>query len=71
MAAGTQRADFGPRAETDLCVKRAQQMGKSLIIASTQQTDFDLMVVSQRTIMSRVVVEHQTNTCPKSLACSG
>ena len=62
MAAGTQRADFGPRAETDLYLKRARQIGKSLIIPNTQQTDSGLMVVLQRTTVPRVVAKQQTNT---------
>ena len=64
MATSTRRVDFGPRAETDLYLKGARQMDKSLITANTQRIDFGLMVVSQRTIMSRVVAEQQTNTCP-------
>ena len=47
IAVGTRRANFGPRAETDLYLKRALQMGKSLITTSMQQTNFDLMAVSQ------------------------
>ena len=43
-------------------------MGKSLITANTQQTDSGLMAVSQRMVMSRVVVEQQTNTCPQVLS---
>ena len=57
MAAGTRRADFSPRAETNLYLKRARKMGKSLITANMQRTNFDLMVVSQRTAMLRVVAE--------------
>ena len=68
MAAGTRRANFGPRAETNFYPERAQQMGKSLIIISIQRTDFSLMVVSQRTTMSRVVVEQQTNICPQVIS---
>ena len=56
-------ANFGPKAETKLYLKRVRQMGKNLITASTQQTNFGLMVVSQWKIMLRVV-EQQTNTCP-------
>ena len=65
MAIGTWHTDFGPRAETDLYLKRARQMGKSLIIASTQRMDSGLMVVSQRTKLLRVVVEQQANTYPQ------
>ena len=34
MAVGSQLADFGPRVETDLYLKRARKMGKCLITAS-------------------------------------
>ena len=34
--AGTRRADFSPRAKTNFYIKRARQMGKSLITANTQ-----------------------------------
>ena len=57
MAAGIRHANFNPRVETDLYIKRARQMGKSLLTASTQLTDFGLMAVSQRIIMLRVVAE--------------
>ena len=43
-------------------------MGKSLITASTQWTDFGLMAVSQRIAMLRVVAEQQTNTCPQVIS---
>ena len=65
MAAGTRRADFDPKAEINLYLKRARQMGKSLITASTQRTNFSLMTVSQWMVMQRVVAEQQTNTCPQ------
>ena len=57
MVVDTRHADFSLRAKTNLYLKRAGQMGKSLIIASMQQTDFDQIAVSQRTTMPRVVVE--------------
>ena len=57
MAVGTRHADFGPRAETNSYLMRARKMGKSLITASTQRIDFDLMVVLQRTTKPRVVAE--------------
>ena len=63
MVAGTQHANFSLRAKTNFYLKRAQQMGKILITANTQRTDSGLMVVSQRTIMPRVVTKQQTNTC--------
>ena len=65
MAVGTQRVDFGPRVETNLYLKRARKMGKSLITASTQRTDFNLMDVLQQMEMSRVVAEQQKNTYPQ------
>ena len=65
MAIGTRRADFGLRAETNFYLKRVQKMGKSLITASTQWRNFNLMVVSQWITMPRVVAELQTNTCLK------
>ena len=68
MVADTQHADFDPRAETDLYLKRARQKGKSLITTSTQQTYFGLMVMSQRTTIPRVVFEQQTNTCPQVIS---
>ena len=40
-------------------------MDKSMIPASTQQTDPSLMDVSQWMAMSRVISEQQTNTCPQ------
>ena len=39
-------------------------MGKSLITASTQRTDFGLIAVSQQMTKLKVVAEQQTNTCP-------
>ena len=57
MAEGTRCADLVLRAETNLYLKRARQMGKSLITANMQRTNFDLMVVLQRTAMLRVVAE--------------
>ena len=48
---------FSPRVETNSYLKQAGQMSKSLIIASTQRTDFGLMVVSQWMTMPRVVAE--------------
>ena len=57
MAVGTQGMDFGPKAETNLYLKQAQKIGKSLTTARTQQTNFGLMAVSQRTAMSRVIAE--------------
>ena len=57
MVAGTRHADFDPRAETKFYLKRARQMGKSLITASTQWTDFSLIAVWQRMVMLRVVTE--------------
>ena len=57
MASGTRHADFGPRVESSFYLKRVRQMGKSLLIASTQQTDFDMMAVLQRTKIPRVVAE--------------
>ena len=57
MAAGIRHTNFGPRVETDLYLKRAQQIGKSLITASTQWTDFGLMALSQHTAMPKVVTE--------------
>ena len=35
MAVGTRHANFGPRAKTNLYLKRARKMGKSLITTST------------------------------------
>ena len=64
MAASTQYAGFSPRAETDIYLKRAQQMGKSLITTSTQWINSSLMAMSQWTLMPRVIAEQQTNTCP-------
>ena len=64
MIVGTRRANFGPSAGINFYLKREQQMGKSLITASTQQIDFGLMVVSQWMAMSKVVAEQPTNTCP-------
>ena len=64
MAIGPRRTDFNPKAETNLYLKRVRQMSKSLITASTQWTNFDLMAVSQRTTMLKVVAEQRTNTCP-------
>ena len=57
MAVGTQLVNFGPRAEINFYLKRGRQMGKSLITANTQQTDFGLIAASKRTAISRVVVE--------------
>ena len=64
MAVGARYTDSGLRAETNFYLKRARQMGKSLITASTQWTDSGLMVVSQQKIMPRVVTEQQTSTSP-------
>ena len=58
MAAGTQRVDFGPEAETNLYLKRAQQMDKSLIIVCTQRINFGLMAVSLRTAILKVVAKY-------------
>ena len=57
MATGTRLVDFSPRVEIALYLKRARQMGKSLILASKQWIDFDPMVVLQRMEMPMVVVE--------------
>ena len=57
MVVGTQHEDFGPRAKTNFYLKRARQMGKSLITARTQQTHFGLMAMSQWTAMPRVITE--------------
>ena len=62
MAAGTQRVDFNPNAETNFYLKRARQMGKSLITVSTQRIVSGLMAMSQWMTILRVVVEQQTNT---------
>ena len=40
------RENFGPKVETKLYLKRARQMGKNLITASTQRTDSSLMAMS-------------------------
>ena len=45
MTAGTQHADFGPKVETNLYLKRVRQMGKSLTTASTQQTNSGPMAI--------------------------
>ena len=45
MATGTRHTDFGLRAETNPYLKRAWQMGNSLIPVSAQRTDSGLMVV--------------------------
>ena len=45
MAVGTRYAGFGPKAETNLYLKQAWRMGKSLITASTQWIDFGLIAV--------------------------
>ena len=71
MTAGTRRANFSPKAETKLYLKRARQMVKNLITTSTQQTDSSLMVVSQQTAMPRVVAEQQTNTYPQVINAQG
>ena len=68
MVVGTRRADFGPKAETNIYLKLVRQMGKSLITASTQWTNFSLMIMSQRTAMPKVVAEQQTNTCPQVIS---
>ena len=68
MVVGTRLANFGPRAKTNLYLKRVRQMGKSLINASMQRTDFSLIVVSQRTTMPSLVAEQQTNTCPRVIS---
>ena len=68
MATSTRCTDFGPKAKTNLYLKQAQQMGKSLITTNTQWMDFGLMVVSQRTTMLRVVAEQQTKTCPQVIS---
>ena len=60
MAAGTRHVDFGPRVETNFYLKQARQMGKSLITASTQLTDFGLIAVLQWTLMPMVVANRQT-----------
>ena len=57
MTTSTRCADFGPKAKTNLYLKQAQKMGKSLITASMQRTDSGLIAVSQQTAMPRVVVE--------------
>ena len=57
MAIGTQHEDFGPRAESNSYLKRARQMGKSLITASMQWTDFGLMAMSQWMAKPRIVAE--------------
>ena len=63
MAIGTQHVDFGPRVKANPYLKRAQEMGKSQITANMQRTNSGLMVVSQWTVIPRVVAEQQTNTC--------
>ena len=63
MNAGPRCVNFDPKAETNLYLKRAQQMGKRLITASTQWMDFGIMVVLQRTTMPRVVAKQRMNTC--------
>ena len=55
--ADTRHADFSPKAETNLYLKRAWQMGNSLIPTSTQWTDFGLMAVLQWMAMPRVIAE--------------
>ena len=60
MVACAQRMDPSPKAEANHYMREAWQKGKSMKNASTQQTNFDLMVVLQRTIKPRVGVEHQT-----------
>ena len=71
MAASTQHANFSPRAETDLYLERARQMGKSLITTSTQRTDSGLMAMLQWMAMSRVIVEQSTNICPQVISAQG
>ena len=68
MSGGIRQIDFGPRAETNFYLNRAQQMGKSLITGSTQRTDFGLMAVSQCTTIPRVVAEQETNFCPQVIS---
>ena len=68
MASGIRRGDFDLKAEINLYLKRGRKMGKSMITASTQQTDFGLMAVWQRTIMLRVVAEQRTNTYPQVIS---
>ena len=64
MVAGARCADFDPKVETKLYLKRARKMSKNLITASTQRVDSGLIAVSQRTTMHRVVAEEQTNAYP-------
>ena len=61
-------ANFGLKAELNLYLKRARQRGKSLIITSTQRTNFSLMAVLQQTTILRVVPEQQTNTYPQVIS---
>ena len=68
MVVGTWCANLDPKAQTKLYLKRARQMGKNLIITSTQWMNTDLMAVSQQTAMSRVVAEQQTNTFPQVIS---
>ena len=57
MAIGTRHADFGLRVETNFYLKRARQISKHLITASTQQTGFGGMAMLKRTVMLRVVAK--------------
>ena len=57
MAAGIGRADFGPRAETNLYLKLARKMGNCLITTNMQRIESGMMVVSQWMTMSSVVAE--------------
>ena len=68
MTAGARRADFDPKAETKLYLKRGLQMGKNLITASTQRMDFSLMAVLRWTAMSRAVAKQQINTYPQVIS---
>ena len=53
MAIGTRYANFGPRSKTNFYLKRAQEIGKSLITASTQWTDSGLIAVLQWTVIPK------------------
>ena len=64
MVVGARHEGFSSRAETNLYLKQARKMGKRLITASMQRTDFSLMAVLQQTSMPGVATEQQTNTCP-------
>ena len=68
MAVGTRHADSDPGAETNPYLEPTWLMGTSLIPASMQRIDFDLMAVSQQTEWTKVVTEQLTNTCPRPIS---